>query len=117
MKTLLPSSARQSLALSARSLRGMHATPAVIVQMGDVAEVARLKAALVKAEKERDAAVRAAAERAHREDRVRAITLRIVDRRAEWAAKTGLTQAPPLVVMHSTKVITADVWEQPRAED
>lgn len=116
MKTLLHST-RQSLALSARSLRSMQATPAVIVQQGDVAEVARLKAALAKAEAERDAALNAAAARAHREDRLRSITLRVVDRRAEWAAKMGLTQAPPLVVMHSTKVITADVWEQPRADD
>lgn len=111
MKTLLPETTRRTLAVSARSVRQMQAIPAVIVQQGDLAEIARLKAALAKAEAERDAARNAAAERAHREDRLRKYGLREFDGRAIWAAKMGLTQAPPLVAMTSQRIITADVWE------
>jgi hypothetical protein len=116
MKTALPSNTRQSLAHSARAVRSMRAVPAVIVQSGDVAEIARLRAELDQARAERDAALHAAAARAQREDRVRAITLRVVDRRADWAAKQGL-KARPLVALTSQRIITADVWEQPAAED
>lgn len=95
----------------------MQGIPAVFVHQGDLAEITRLKAALAKAEAERDAARNAAAERAHREDRVRKHLLREYDGRAIWAAKMGLSQVPPLVAVTSQRVITADVWELPPSEE
>lgn len=108
---------RVALTRSAETLRQMQtATPAVIVQRDD-AEVRRLQAEVSRLKTERDAAVKAAAERAHREERVKAITLRVFDGRAIWAAKMGLNQTTPVVALTSRRIHTAEVWEQPHAED
>jgi hypothetical protein len=57
------------------------------------------------------------AETAHRWERVRKNTIRVVDRRAEWAAKMGLKQQQPLVALTSRRIVTADAWEIPHDEE
>jgi ABC-type nitrate/sulfonate/bicarbonate transport system ATPase subunit len=115
MKTLLPTDTRQRLSHSAATLRTMR-QPAVVIVHHDAAELARLRAENARLTSERDAAQNAAAARAQREERVKAITLRVVDGRATWAAKIGLKR-PPLVALTTRRVITADVWELPQADD
>jgi hypothetical protein len=114
-KIPIPQRTRMQLDRSATALRLMQG-PAVIVRR-DEAEITRLKAALKAAEEARDAALNAAAARAHREERVKTITLRVVDNRLAWAAKMGLTQRQPLVVMQTERIVTADVWQLPPNEE
>jgi len=73
--------------------------------------LARIRALEVELAKEREEQAR----RAHREDRVKAITLRVVDGRAAWRAKMGLRREA-LVVIQSHQITTADVW-QARTDD
>ena len=103
--------ARANLHRAAHTVRSMQ--PAVVIH--DAASAA-LKARVRQLEAELHTAQTAAAARAHREDRLQAVTLRVVDRRAAWAAKMGLKQRLPLVAITSQHVITADVWHQPQAE-
>lgn len=109
---------RVNLMRSASALREMQrpATPPAVIVQHDAAELARLRAENARLVSERDAAHHAAAARAQREERVKAITLRVVDGRAAWAAKIGLRR-PPLVALTSRHVITADVWQLPPADD
>lgn len=108
---------RVNLHTAAQTVRGMQATTPATVVIRDYAErdalklrVAELEAALAHKDD-------AAAARAHREERLKAITIRVVDNRHAWAAKMGLKQRAPLVAITSTRVITADVWQQAEAED
>jgi hypothetical protein len=86
--------------------------PAVVVVQDPalVARVAELEAALAKTGD-------AAKERAHREERVKAVTIRIVDRRAAWESKMGLRQKQPLVCLTSQCIVTADTWTQPQIDE
>jgi len=95
---------------TAAKLRSMQA-PAVIVQD------ASLKARVVELEAALTAATDAAKERAHRNERVKAVTIRVVDRRAAWEAKMGLRQQQPLVCLTSQRIITADIWTQPQGDE
>jgi hypothetical protein len=117
MKTQLPTDTRQRLSHSAAALRTMRspAAPVVIVQHA-AAELARLRTENARLLTEIHAALTASAARAQREERVKAITIRVVDGRAIWAAKQGLKR-PPLVALTTRRVITADVWELPQADD
>jgi len=54
----------------------------------------------------------AALERVLREERVAAITRRVVDNRSAYAAKLGLRTLPQVVIT-SRQVITADAWQAP----
>ena len=106
---------RVNLHSAAHTLRTMQ-TPATVV-IRDYGERDALQARVQQLEAHLHAATTAAATRAHREERVKAITIRVVDGRAEWAAKMGLQCTAPLVAITSRHVITADVWQQPTAED
>lgn len=106
--------ARVNLHGAAQTLRTMQ--PATVV-IRDYGERDALQARVQQLEAQLHAANTAAASRAHREERVKAITIRVVDGRAEWAAKMGLQCTAPLVAITSRHVITADVWQQPTAED
>lgn len=101
---------RVQLIESATRLRQMQ-QPMLIIEHG-TARIEELEKELAKARAERDAARNAAVERAHREERVKAKTIRVVDNRAAWQAKQPKARLP-MVAMHSTRVITADVWQQP----
>jgi hypothetical protein len=105
---------RVNLATAAQTLRGMQ--PATVV-MHDYAARDALAAKVRQLEAQLHTATTAAAARAHREERLKAITLRVVDGRANWYAKMGLKQRVPLVAITSTHVITADVWQQHTNED
>jgi hypothetical protein len=111
---------RARLTTAARTLQGMQpqttrtltptTEPVVIVKQDTHAEALRSQIEALKAE---NTALRSAAhERAHREERIKAITIRVVDNRAAYAAKLGLKR-PPLVVIRPQRVITADAWELP----
>lgn len=95
---------RARLPSVAAKLREMQAPAVITIQ--DPALIARVE------ELERQLAQTGdvAKERAHREDRLRAITIRIVDRRASWTAKMGLKQQQPLVCLTSQRIVTADHW-------
>lgn len=103
-----------NLQTAAEKVRGMQVATVVIRDYGDRDA---LQARVLQLEAKLNAANNAAAERAHREERVKAVTIRVVDRRAQWAAKMGLQCTAPLVAMTSTHVITADVWQQRPLED
>lgn len=105
---------RVHLQSAAATLQRMQ--PATVV-IRDYGERDALQARVLQLEAKLHAANNAAAARAHREERVKAKTIRVVDRRHEWAAKMGLQCTAPLVAMTSTHVITADVWQQPKHED
>jgi len=90
---------------AAENLRRMQAAPAVVL-VQDPALVARV------AELERQLAARA-----HREERVKAVTIRVVDRRAAWESKMGLRQRQPLVALTSQRIVTADSWEPQTSEE
>jgi len=111
---------RARLGTAARTLQGMQpqttrmmtptAEPVVIVKTDTESAALRQQIEALKAE---NTALRCdAAARAQREERVKAITLRVVDNRAAYAAKLGLKR-PPLVVIRPTRVITAEAWELP----
>ena len=89
--------------------------PATVV-IRDYGERDALQARVHQLEAELLSASTAAASRAHREERLKAITIRVVDRRSAWAAKMGLKSTAPLVAITSNRVITADVWEQTQHE-
>jgi len=58
-----------------------------------------------------EAELKQATAKAHREDRVAAITLRVVDRRASWAARMGLRHGQrgmPQAVITTRQVILCD---------
>ena len=95
---------------TAAKLRSMQA-PVVIVQD------ASLKARVVELEAALTTATDAAKERAHRNERIKAVTIRVVDRRAAWEAKMGLRQCQPLVCLTSQRIITADVWTQTQGDE
>lgn len=99
---------------AAQALRTMQ--PATVV-IRDYGERDALRDQVKQLEAELNATRNAAAARAHREERVKAITLRVVDRRSAWAAKMGLQCTAPLVAITSHQVITADVWQQPESDD
>ena len=105
---------RVHLQSAAEKQRSMRVATVVIRDYG---ERDALQARVHPLEAELHAANNAAAARAHREERLKAVTIRVVDRRAAWAAKMGLKQHTPLVAITSTHVITADVWQQPSTED
>ena len=101
----LPASTRANLA-HASFLKGVgspKAAPAVEDQASLLLRIDKLTREL-SAERKRNA------ERAHREERVRAITVREVDRIAEWYAKQPKARTPH-VLIKSEKIVTADVWE------
>lgn len=77
-------------ALAVRAMR----QPVVIVHQDAPATTARIR----DLEAQLATAQRQLAERAHREDRVNAITLRLVDNRAAWLAKTGKGPAPHITI-------------------
>lgn len=87
-------------------------TPTVVIVQDPalVARVAELEAALAKTGD-------VARDRAQREERVKVVTIRVVDRRADWEAKTGLRQKQPLVCLTSQRIVTADVWTQPQGDE
>jgi hypothetical protein len=95
----------------------MQATTPATVIIRDYAERDALKLRVAELEAELAKTGDVAKARAHRDERVKAITLRVVDNRATWVAKMGLKQRAPLVAITSTRVITADVWQQPETED
>ncbi len=105
---------RVHLQSAAATLRTMQ--PATVV-IRDYGERDQLQARVLQLEAELLKATTDAAARAHREERIKAITLRVVDRRTEWAAKMGLQRKAPLVAITSRHVITADVWQQPSNDD
>ena len=105
---------RVNLATAAQTLRGMQ--PATVV-IRDYAERDALAAKVQQLEAQLQTATTAAAARAHREERLKSITIRVVDGRANWYAKMGLKQRAPLVAITSSRVITADVWQQHVSED
>lgn len=105
---------RAALHSAAATLRTMQ--PATVV-IRDYGERDQLQARVQQLEAELLSANNAAKTRAHREDRIKAITIRVVDRRNEWAAKMGLQSKAPFVAITSRHVITADVWQQPEPED
>lgn len=86
--------------------------PAVIIVQDPalVARVAKLEAALAKTGD-------VARDRAQREERVKVVTIRVVDRRASWEAKMGMRQKQPLVCLTSQRIVTADVWTQPQGDE
>lgn len=95
----------------AEKLRGMQAPAVIIVQdPALVARVAKLEAALAKTGD-------VARDRAQREERVKVVTIRVVDRRASWEAKMGMRQKQPLVCLTSQRIVTADVWTQPQGDE
>ena len=108
---------RVNLQTAAHTVRSMQATTPATVIIRDYAERDALKLRVAELEAELAKTGDVAAARAHREERLKAITLRVVDNRAAWAAKMGLKQRAPLVAITSTRVITADVWQQPETED
>jgi hypothetical protein len=97
--------ARAGLPLAARRVHAMRAVPAVFLRNCD--ELARLREQVARLTRERDAAVSAAAARAQRAERVRAVTLRVVDGRAAFAAKQARGRAP-LVIVHPHSVQVVD---------
>ena len=106
---------RIRLQSAADTLQRKQTTPATVV-IRDYGERDQLQARVAQLEAELLKVSNAAAERAHREERVKAKTIRVVDRRHEWAAKQPKARLPN-VAMHSTGIITADVWQQPAHED
>jgi len=105
---------RVQLIRSAEALREMKA-PAVFIDT-NTDEVAKLKARVSELTAERNAALKSVAERAHREERVKSITLRVVDNRAGFAAKLGSKKRVPLVTITSQHITTTDVWQVPPTE-
>jgi len=95
---------------TAAKLRSMQAHVVIVQDASLKARVVELEAALT-------AATDAAKERAHRNERVKAVTIRVVDRRAAWESKMGLRQQQPLVCLTSQRIITADVWTQPQGDE
>jgi hypothetical protein len=106
---------RVNLQSAAQAVRGMQGTPATVV-IRDYGERDALKARVAELEAELAKTGDVAKARAHREERLRAITIRVVDNRAAWAAKMGLKQRAPLVAITRRHIITADVWQQPEEE-
>ena len=105
---------RVNLIGAAQQLRRMQPATVVIRDYGE-RDALRLQVQQLEAELHQTQGIAAA--RAQREERVKAITRRVVDRRSEWAAKMGLKRSAPLVAITSTHIITADVWQQPAQED
>lgn len=104
-----------ALPRAAQAVREMKTASFVVVK--DEAEIARLKAELKAAQAALKTAANAAAARAHREERLKAITIRVVDRRDAWAAKMGLKQRAPFVAITSERIVTADVWQLPTPDE
>jgi len=107
---------RVNLQTAAQTVRGMMQAPTATVVIRDYAERDALKLRVAELEAALAHTGDVAAARAHREDRLKAITIRVVDGRATWAAKMGLKQRAPLVAITSRHVITADVWQQTQEE-
>jgi hypothetical protein len=74
----------------------------------DRQRIQELEARLAQAQALNEAAVR----RAHREARLDKLTIRVVDRRADWYAKQPKARLPHVIVTPVT-MITSEVWEQP----
>ena len=102
---------RARLPAVAAKLREMQ-TPAVVIVQDPalVARVSELEAELAKATSN-------AAERYQRAERMKTYGGRTVDGRAAWESKMGLRQKQPLVCMTSQRIVTADVWTQPQADE
>lgn len=90
------------------TLKQMSPTPAVFLR-NDEHETAKLKERIAHLEAELSKANTAAAERAQREDRVRSAPgFREVDRRHEWAMKTGSARHQVSVTITGKTVTIAD---------
>jgi len=74
----------------------------------DKARIQELEAALAAAQ----AANKATIERAQRESRIEAVTIRVVDRRADWEAKQPKARSPHIIVT-PVRMITCETWEPP----
>ena len=77
----------------------------------DKQRIQELEAALAAAQ----AANKATIERAQREARIEAVTIRVVDRRADWYAKQPKARSPH-VILSPEMMITCETWERPTIE-
>lgn len=107
--TLTRAALRQSAEITA------HMRQPAPVLLIENATTTALRAQLSAARAEITQLKSASLERVLREQRVQAITRRVVDNRSAYAAKLGL-RTPPQVVITSRQVITADTWQAPQPE-
>jgi hypothetical protein len=77
----------------------------------DKQRIQQLEAALAQA----NALNIATIERAHREARLDKLTIRVVDRRADWLAKQPKARSPH-IILSPERMITCETWEQPQLD-
>jgi hypothetical protein len=103
---------RQRQRLTLRSFPRMNLQPAAAVLRTMQPDTAALQARVKELETALRKANAATVARAHREDRLNAVTIREVDNRAAWYAKQPKGRQPQ-VILTPRHVITAEVWQQP----
>lgn len=111
-KLSLPAHALTRVALRQSAEITAHMRQPAQVLLIENATTTALRAQLTAARAEITQLKAAALERVLREQRVQAITRRVVDNRSAYAQKLGL-RTPPQVVITSRQVITADTWQAP----